>query len=674
MSFTTTGVTPDQIGPVYDLAMGRIDSTGNAEMVGYVLTPSSGWNEATNLQDEEHLVQVDSPFSTDRFGRYPKVSQGDWSGGERQLIFVNGNQYYQSQQLETAIPGHLTCMGNYLTVSVPAGVFGSGASFGGGGLPRIVSSAASDAFFVGNTESATYKVTALNLSTLVQTTFAVPGNVAVSELMHLPNGLYVATTAGLYQLAIGTSTWTQVTDDDVADANLIGASMAYLEGSIYYLLSTASGGVNTGGEMMSATYPFPGASAGTQVLAGYEFENLLLATANTGTGLAVVAGSAFGATRSWVYTFDGAVADFVGVIEGGVLDVCEANGVVYILTVEPHYGTSPPVFGLPIIYQLDGSTLSIFDDYRSLDPDFLPTSTQTYGHLDQDGRYLYYFTGNLNTKRYNLTTAAVTDVGNPTAATAIGYWRAGTVLSSGTFAEIAAEGAGTTAYICQAHVTPNTNGWMITSWYDFGTPGVDKSFTQIEFTFNAPTDATSLNAVTLQFQVNNPTATWTSAAGALAQNSNDVIFTLPYPTIGSRIRFQITLVAAEAPDIQSYSISATLARTWTVTVSCRRGQSVRNGAPGRDPQNLTSTQLLANIKQCYRSGGNVVLYMPDPTIDEAAVAANLGPAVGVAQCFAVLQDYSWTTANTGVSPAYRTDATPPGIEGDAVLTLTEALG
>jgi hypothetical protein len=663
MSFTTTGVTPDQIGPVYDLAMGRIDSTGNAEMVGYVLTPSSGWTEATNLQDEEHLVQVDSPFSTDRFGRYPKVSQGDWSGGERQLIFVNGNQYYQSQQLQTMVPGHLTCAGYYTSFTITNGITGAGTTQ----QPRSVSQGSSEVFVIGGV-GGTYAVTKVNLNTGVQTVYDTNSNSPPNEMLRLGNGLYVAQANGIWQLNVTSGAWTQVVDDDV-EGVLQGSSLSYLEGQIYYLL-----GGSTGGSIYEAGYPFPGASAGTQVYAGYEFESNLQAVTNSGTGLVVVAQSAAG-FQAWVYSFDGASANYLGMIEGAVQDVCQANGVVYILCETPYFGgqvTSPAV---PIIYQLDGSTLSVFDDFRAVSSDFLPIAAKGYGHLAQDGRYLYLFTSGLNTKRYNLTSGAISDIGNPSADSGLEYQRAGAALIDGSIAEIDMGLAGSnTLYACLAQAKPNANGYLITSWYDFGTPGVDKSFTQIEFTFNAPTDATSLNAVTLQFQVNNPTATWTSVTGALAQNSNDVIFTLPYPTIGSRVRFQITLVAAEAPDIQSYSISATLARTWTVTVSCRRNQSVRNGAPGRDPQNLTSTQLIANIKECYRSGGNVVLYMPDPTIDEAAVAANLGPAVGVALCFAVLQDYSWTTANTGVSPAYRTDATPPGIEGDAVLTLTEALG
>ena len=107
-----TGVLPQQIGDTYDMALGYPDpATGIVDMVGYVLSNQGQFQESTNLQDEQHLVQIASPSSSDRFGRYPQVSQGDWSGGERQLIFVNANQYYTSTQCETSKPGHLTILG-----------------------------------------------------------------------------------------------------------------------------------------------------------------------------------------------------------------------------------------------------------------------------------------------------------------------------------------------------------------------------------------------------------------------------------------------------------------------------------------------------------------------------------------------------------------------------------
>src|SRR5215472_9296703 len=79
-----TGVRPDAVGPTYDIALGYRDpATGVVNMVGYVIPPSGTFEEGTDIQDEEHLVQISSPLNTDRYGRFPRVSQGDWSGGER---------------------------------------------------------------------------------------------------------------------------------------------------------------------------------------------------------------------------------------------------------------------------------------------------------------------------------------------------------------------------------------------------------------------------------------------------------------------------------------------------------------------------------------------------------------------------------------------------------------
>ncbi len=649
MTLTFTGCPATAVGDTVDLALGYIvPGTNTANMVGYTITPSGQWSEATNLQDEQHLVQIASPFSSDRYGRFPKVSQGDWSGGERQLIFVTGNEYYSSSYLDTSKAGHLLCQGTYTTItaSPPTSPLALPEFLGGKTTAVDAVDALAGLNYLGYSGGSV--LTASRYSLPLGTTQSASLPSQATRFTRAPDGLYLGTNGnGVY--VYYNSTLTAVAG---TGKNILG--LAYFQGSIWY---------TDGAHIWSATEPWP--ATPVQVYTANPSEMISFLERGPAGLVFTTIGASY--ELCWVYTFDGTTATLLGLIEGQVMDIQEAQGVVYLLIQIP---TAAATTNLPVIYQISGSTLSIFDDFRLLDPNFLPpTDVNPTGNLDTDGLYLYLFWSGLRVKRYLLKTGAVYDVGSALPNNAL---HVGACHVSGLLMENFDDGNLYT--VTPGTSTSSTNGVLTTSWFDFGVPDLDKAFDQISFTFNLPTDNTTVNALQVSFQCNNPSATWTTLSPTLAVNSNDVNFYLPAPTIGSRIRFQLTLVASVNPDIQSYSVSATLARTWQVSVSCRRAQSKRQGNAG--DTDFTSTQMLANIKNAYKvAGGNVVLFMPDPTIDTAAVAAGKGPALGVSQCYAVLQDYTWTTA-PGVSPAYRTDTTPDpeGIEGDCQLVLTEQLG
>lgn len=661
-------VQPSQIGDTYDLALGCQDpDTGMTRMVGYVLAQSGTLTEGTNLQDEEHLVQIASPSSSDRYGRFPRVSQGDWSGGERQLIFINANAYYQSTQLNTTIPGHLTCNGFYFAVTVPNGI--NPMAIGQAVLPRTVANNERRLYFLGY-DGTNYWISVYNLGTGNLGTQAATAMGAVSELMRNTDyAAYVGAANGIW--AVGGSGVTititpQVTNDAVQVLN--GASMATFQGSAYYLVQTM-----TGNEINSATYPLPGAGAGTTVYTTSEMEVFTQVITRGGTGLIFTTGRGNGLDQ-YVYDFDGVNANYLGRIEGNILDCCEANGTVYILTAAIPAITNPQSPTLPVIYSIAGSTLSIFDDFRKVDDDFWPTSFVAGGHLESDGAYLYFWYAGLSTKRYLLTTSAVMDIGNPICVNAGSTGRAGTPLGDGGFVETEPATSQTTAYVNVEQDGPNADGILLTSWFDFGTPDVDKAFKAIEFTMNS---AVSAAALLVSFQVNSPANPLLGTTVNVSPSGNTLVAYLPQGTLGRRIRFQITLNHQGDPDVQSYGITATLARVFQATVACNRQQHVRGGSnPIPDPQKLTSTELLANIQRCYTlAGGNVTMYIPDPTVDEDALASGQPGAValGVSMIQAQLQDYQ-RSLSPGVSAGMRGSNGPLDIEATVQLTLTEQLG
>src|ERR1017187_8860229 len=287
----------------------------------------------------------------------------------------------------------------------------------------------------------------------------------------------------------GTVTLTpQVTNDDVALIN--GASMATFAGSVYYIV-----GITSPNAIHAATYPLPGAGIGSTVYTAQQMEGLIQVLSRGSTGLIFVTGASSGVDQ-YVYAFDGVNANFLGRIEGDVLDACEANGTVYILTAA--LASQPSAPSLPVIYSVTGSTLNTFDDFRKVDPDFYPLSEFANGHIESDGAYLYLWYCGLSVKRYSLTTSAVSDIGNPACVTANSLNRAGTPFGDGGFVEIEPFVSTTTAYLNTPTLAPSVDGVMLTSWYDFGTPDVDKSFKSIEFAFNSTFVETS---VTVNYQL-----------------------------------------------------------------------------------------------------------------------------------------------------------------------------
>lgn len=641
------------VGDDYVVAIGYEDpGSGLTRMVGYCLTPTGQWVESTNMQDEQHLVQIASPASSDKFTRFPKVSQGDWSGGERQLIYVNQNQYYSSTMLNTANPGHLFIVGAYTQVTLPHDIISV--------APRAMAADSLSSFAVLNSNSAVAKIDHLSLAVSSITTGGNP-----NEIIRGGDAMYFlrAPATGAWQITDGGSV-VQVTDDAVEGQ---GATLAYFGGSIWYALASPAYQLN------SATYAFPGAGAGTTAVTMPQMETAITTVCDSATGLVVVTGDRTNGQFSYIYSFDGVNATFLGAVSGFVYDSVQANGTVYLLA-NSGIGTTTNAQALPIIYEVVGSVVSVFDDFRLVDPAFQPPPTPftiTVGHLASDGVYLYLFYPGLSVKRYLLRTGAIYDVGDPFFVTSPGQSHHGTPTIQGGFIE-GIEG-NPHLFSMQPLVASNADGSMITSWYDDNTPDVDKSFKSIEFAFNTPFTQVS---VTVQYQIDNPNTGFHNLSLAVTQSGLGLVGFFPVGTIGKRVRYNITISHFDDVDIQLWSTLMTLARIWTFPVSCRRDPQTLKLHD--DPQGLLAIQLIANIENAYLlAAGKVTMWIPDatatpdnPTLDPVTGS----PVIGVSEVQAVLQDYQKSTA-PGVAPGYRqNEAGVWDLEGDVALTIAESLG
>jgi hypothetical protein len=105
---TPASTDPAKVGTLYHLAL-----SDGVNTYGYILQNRGGTddrsalNESTNITDREKLIQISSPNLIDQhLVVYPRVSQGDYSGGLLQTVFIDPTRAFDSD-LEVRTPGYL---------------------------------------------------------------------------------------------------------------------------------------------------------------------------------------------------------------------------------------------------------------------------------------------------------------------------------------------------------------------------------------------------------------------------------------------------------------------------------------------------------------------------------------------------------------------------------------
>lgn len=657
MATTLSGVTQSQVGPQYDLAVGFDPGTGTATMVGYVLATSQPWTETTDITDSDRIVQISSPLSTDRYAYFPKVSQGDWSGGERQVFFVDPAHYYSSSKLETGIPGHLRIAGKYQSPSWPSNI---GSVTQGSGSVALDPNGLN--YYVAGRSGTSGNIAAISTASPGTASAARVGPSAtvnvVEEIMVGPDVLYIAidggTNPGIYSGVSNTRVGT-----DATSSSYNNRVMAYFNPggapSLFYVLSGAAPNstlrayvVNTG--------------VASTVYTSLSPETMLTIVGAGPVSLYFVAGGQLqpgggGPLPPFsIYKFDGLNATYIGVVLGYPIDLRLVNGVVYLLVAAVSSGFT----AMPLIYTIQDTQIALLDDYRYVDPAFQPSGgTSELGCLAGDGNYLYLAWPGLSLKRYNTATGAISDIGHPTVLSHAAAFHGVAAGPQGSVIE-AADTSNTLGTLVWGTTTANNDtGNLVTSYFDMGTPTVTKLFRSFEIELNAALGTGASVAVT--YQLDNQSAFPGSLTMQTNANTNNLIGYFPASTKGSRVQIKLTLTASNtgvSPDIRSYSLKATLGRAWKLTVQCRRDLRLHDGSI--DAQGKLAKDLLANVQNVYRqAAGNCILFLPDAT-----------SASGTSQVNAVLEDYSLSTVIPG--PAF-SERGASDMEGDLTLTLVEAL-
>jgi hypothetical protein len=655
MAVTLTGVKQESVGPVYDLAMGLNPMAGSSQMFGYMLAPGTEWQEATNLQDEQRLVQIASPSSSDRWGYYPAISQGEWSGGERQLIFVDPTRYYQSSKLETSTPGHLRIAGQYITTSFPGSMGGPSPGYvrsvardtaNSGGFAVAMNGGSAGNIAVFRWSGASFGAIAQRMSTPTSQVF---------ELINAGAALFgIVSGGGIWQVTASNGT-SQITTDQP-----LPGTLSYAQNILYYALATLQQQIN---QAVGPTWP--GAAAGTAAQATNVVDGGVLMVCATASGLAFVTGAGRTVGPAYVYTWDGvSVPVLVGTVQNlFAVDMRTVAGITFLLFAALSEPGRSSTTAQPVIYSLTGSQLAIFDDYRYVDAAFQSAASVTNnwpGNLDGDDTFVYLYWTGLSTKRYDLANTggqslAVTDIGDP-ARVGVNY-HYGAVGNEGSFFEWSDNPNSTNHMLWGLKTAANDTGYLVTSYFDASTPGVVKYWRSFEVQLNAVLGSGA--AVNVAYQMDNETGFPHTLALVTMPNGNLIGF-FPGGTKATRIQIKVTLTASTAgvsPDIRSWSLRPSLARVWKCTVLCARMVATHSGD---DAQGARGVDLLANVVNVYNNGGRAVLYVPDPTT-----------TAGVSQVNAVLEDY---TRHSHFAPGPRQDEFGAyDQEGTVDLTLIEEL-
>lgn len=658
------GVLPTQVGGEYDLAIGANMGDGTINMVGYLIEAQTEWNEAPNIQDEQRLVTIASPNTSDRYTSYPKVTQDDWSGGEGQEYFTSTSdptKYYQSFNVDPTKPGYLAVTFDAVTTTVtPIGasrapVVCDGSVLVAGlvtGSPYALVDPQGNLYYLNM--AGTPEPLFGQLDPIGGAFFATRSgaNGGIYRLDNVPKG-GVQPTSVLWNADIVEPTATQ--------------ALAYMSspaptGGLYYLRND--------NKLVYAG----AAGAGTVVYTGLSMEAPLRFLCSTATGLLWATQSTAVERQSEVssilYSFDGTnttrIFDFDGIVRAGF----EMNGVTYLLLeyTQPSLGSQQ----FTLMSFANGQLTTIFDQ-RYASPDFQSVSTNytgsSYGcSLSGDGRFLYIGWPGYYSLVYDTARAAFMRWGPAPVMTNL-IWAHRFYTTSAGVVDVVSVGTGALALIFTTGAAGSTSGYVTSSWIDGGTAGIAKAFRCFELELQQPFPVGATVQVAYRLDQSQP---FTTLTNTVPLPNGNLMALLPPGTKGYRIQARLILnaIGATSPVVRSMALTINPARVWKLTLSCRRGQTKRNGQP--DTQG-DSTELLANLLNIYDQGGFCTIYIPDPR-NPAGIANPDGSGVAryVSMTTAKLEDDTW---HTNVSAAMRQDVDGGGysMEGLLEVLLNEQL-
>lgn len=607
---------PAKVGTLYHLALSDATNT-----FGYVLQNRGGTddrsalNESTDINSRDKLIQVSSPNLIDQhLVNYPRVSQGDFSGGALQLVFIDPTKYFDSD-LEIRTPGYLSLRPAWARTTLTSGL----------SAPVPQSVAWDNTIYTTYGGASVYKADGTAYSPGITAQFIdTDGN-------RLLVGDGVNTI--VYQSGV-THTFGSVATATGAFGQMWSVNQGTNGRFLYYSQAT-TGAMSGFDALFKIDITLIPVTAGILVptnstrfaiidLVGYQNGIALLTNDPGGTGLDIWFHDGVNMTR--IVRVNG--------YQGVGIDAC--LGDLYV-TAQSAGNYEPPA-----LIKVSSGSFEVVA--RPGSP--LATLTQAgVGCPKSSGQYVYFAITNpqlagISTASYlgvyDVISAAFSHVGNFDAADAPQTTAPRQLAFSGRAAAFpfVAAGSGILQYQSNSSRLPGGNtfaasGWVVSSKIDFGTLGIAKRFRRLEV-HHRPLNAGE--AITAEVFIDGDPLAFTTALAprpSTATVTNSVVGTDvtvlsvgqdpndPFgSSIGRSLHYAVKLTAgtsqATTPVVVYVAIEVGGTWIWDLDLDCTSLRRLLNGS-NDDPQGVTGKDLYYLLRNAYENGAPLTLTLVDNT-------------------------------------------------------------
>jgi hypothetical protein len=612
---------PTQVGRLYHVGF----DNGN-QFYGYNLVPdiaqSGGWHEKTDVAAKEQLIQYSSPNITDlHYVFWPRVSQGAWDGGGNQITFIGNNQYWDSD-LDTRVPGYLTLRSRMQRTTVKSNATALASSQN---LQQVVPF--NGDFYFSFSEASTYYNTNGSFATnagkqpvILDTdgTFLYVGDQVNTVQQYNTSNAFVNNV--FTGLAGGLTSFNQMW---VVDHGTFGHFLYYSkQGSALFKVDLSLGLPVASGSHVQV--PTDNLSEVIQDVVQYQ------------TGIAILTVNVWDSQWS-VWYHDGQnmtpIVRMHGYFAAGL---CNCMGDLFV-------GTYPAQgFASPVLWRISSGSIS---PVATPGPPVPTTVQQACLQPRAAGQRVYWPITNLNqqfaassntvmvfdaitgsTTRLPFTDTTdlqIAGFANLNALNAAQYLRRFAVQGD-SIGFTDSTGTGPSSYTLYVqYQTANSvvpiktppyqaSGKLITSRFDFQTPGVEKRFRRFEAQHAALPANTS---VRVDAFIDKDPAAYTAALAPDATVSNPIAGTVSTELflnnlIGHTIYFVVTLASSDGlntPTLNYYFVEATTPWSWEMLLDCTAKRRLLNDSTD-DQQGVTGKDLAYFFRNAWEGPSKLTMY------------------------------------------------------------------
>ena len=314
-----------QVGRLFHVGFGN----GN-QWYGYILQPDSnqqsgGFHEKTDIVAKDQLIQYSSPNLIDRdITFWPRVSQGDFSGGMGQTVALDFTRYWDST-LDVRSPGYLTSWPLWTSMTVQGTLVNPGSA-------QVVS--AGGKLFVTYGESNFHIYTVVPPSTVTTTALDIVAKTIDTD------GYYIYVSDGTAierRVATALGTTTTITNPGTVTIAQIWSIQQGTNGRWIFYTDQAFPSSSLYRVDLTGAFPSPGVQV---PLGGLVSEIVDIVPYQTGVAILTAGGTAAGTRQGWdLWYFDGANTTQIFHREAYVpAGLTVSQGVLYI-SENPSIGT-----------------------------------------------------------------------------------------------------------------------------------------------------------------------------------------------------------------------------------------------------------------------------------------------------------------------------------------------